>query len=58
MLSMEVTEQVAVRAALSAGIIRWYQQTFEAGGLTWAKKEEMVNLPADWWRPLALLPAS
>lgn len=21
-----------------------YRQTFEAGGLTWAKKEEMVNL--------------
>lgn len=33
----------------SVRIASWaYQQTFEAGGLTWAKKEEMVPLRADW----------
>ena len=37
----------------SIRIADWaYQQTFEAGGLTWAKKEEMVLLKADWRRPL------
>lgn len=40
----------------SARIVNWaYQTTFEAGGLTWAKEEDMVALPADWRRPLAAL---
>jgi len=43
----------------SVRIVGWaYQQTFEAGGLTWAKKEEMVKLPADWRRPLAQMSAT
>ena len=43
----------------SVRIAGWaYQQTFEAGGLTWAKKEEMVNLPAEWRRPLAQMSES
>jgi hypothetical protein len=33
----------------SMRIAGWaYQQTFEAGGLAWVKKEEMVPIPADW----------
>ena len=43
----------------SVRIASWaYQQTFEAGGLTWAKKEEMVNLPADWRQTLAQMSES
>jgi hypothetical protein len=40
----------------SARIASWaYQQTFEAGGLTWRKREEMVPLPAGWWQPIGRL---
>ena len=40
----------------SVRIADWaYGQAFEAGGLTWAKKENMVSLPADWQRPLQQL---
>lgn len=39
--------------ATSVRIASWaYQQTFEAGGLTWAKQEEMIPLRADWRRLL------
>jgi hypothetical protein len=37
----------------SVRIAGWaYQQAYEAGGLTWAKKEELVPLGADWQRLL------
>lgn len=37
----------------SARIASWaYQTTFEAGGLTWSKKERMVPLLGDWQHPL------
>ena len=37
----------------SVRIANWaYRQTFDADGLTWAKKEDMVPLPVDWWQPL------
>ncbi len=40
----------------SVRIADWaYQQTFDADGLTWARQEDMVPLPADWQRPLAQL---
>ena len=40
----------------SARIASWaYQTTFEAGGLTWVKKENMICLPPDWQRPLRSL---
>ena len=40
----------------SARIANWaYEQTFEAGGLTWLKREEMVPLPMDWRRPIEQL---
>jgi hypothetical protein len=40
----------------SARIADWaYQTTFEADGLTWAKREDMIALPADWQRPLVQL---
>lgn len=42
----------------SVRIADWaYQQAFEAGGLTWAKKKVMVSLPSNWRVPLReLLP--
>jgi len=30
-----------------------YQRSFDAGGLTWATKENMIPLPLDWQRGLA-----
>jgi hypothetical protein len=39
--------------ATSLRIAQWaYQQTFEAGGLTWRKKEDLVPLPRDWQQPI------
>ncbi len=40
----------------SVRIANWaYQQAFDADGLTWAKKEDMIPLPVDWQRPLEQL---
>jgi hypothetical protein len=37
----------------SVRIANWaYQTTFDAGGLTWARKDDMVALSADWQLPL------
>ena len=37
----------------SVRIVNWvYEQTFDAGGLTWARKQDLVPLPVDWQRPL------
>ena len=33
----------------SVHITNWaYETTYEAGGLTWARKNDMITLPADW----------
>ncbi len=40
----------------SVRIANWaYQTTFEADGLTWARKDDMVALSANWQLPLAQL---
>lgn len=40
----------------SVRIANWaYQTTFDAGGLTWARKDDMVSLPAGWQQPLTRL---
>lgn len=44
---------VQVRADLAEQFANWaYQQTFDVGGLTWTRKEDMVALPMDWQRSL------
>jgi hypothetical protein len=43
----------------SARIAEWiYRQTFEAGGLTWKTKNEMVVLPVNWKQPIVRLMAN
>lgn len=40
----------------SVHIANWaYQQTFNAGGLTWRRSDELVPLPINWQRPLLTL---
>lgn len=40
----------------SVRIASWaYETTFEAGGLTWLRNDDMVALPDDWQQPLAQL---
>jgi len=42
--------------ATSTRITRWaYQQTFQASGLTWANKDDLVPLSVDWQLPLTEL---